>query len=211
MPGVTSGTVPATVDVTLNALGLPLGVYRDTLLLAVTGVQADPTRLPVQFTVYPCHFTTIAPDTTVQGDLATDDCGAPHRGGRFARVYQFNAGANDSVTAVLGSSAVAGFVVLDSVPRGTGALGEAPSCLGVAGAGCLRYVGPPRGGAHALAATTLGSGATGALTLALTRPRPPSAPRGVTQLRRDTATAINTGGVAPDSVVVLRAVVAEPD
>ena len=206
----TSGGVPANLDISLVPVGLPLGVHGDTLLVSVTGASTEPTRVPVRFTIHPCLSSAVAPDTSVQATIETGDCGAPHRSGRFAKVFRFNGAANDSITARVSSGAFSPYVVLDSVPGGD-ALAESGSCGGANGSACIRYLRLPRTGTYAIAATSADSGRTGALTLELTRPHPPLAVSALSQLRRDTTTAIPGGAVVPDTLVMLRGAVADPD
>ncbi|HLB38078.1 MAG TPA: hypothetical protein VJL31_16015, partial [Gemmatimonadales bacterium] len=204
----TSGGVPANLDISLVPVGLPLGVHHDTLIVSVSGATTAATRVPVRFTIHPCRFSSIQPDTSVQGTIDDSDCGAPHRSGRFAKVFRFDGAANDSISARVSSGAFGAYVLLDSVPLGD-ALAQSGSCAG--GAACIRYARLPRTGTYALAATSVDSGRTGEFTMEVTPPRPPAAPSGLAQFRRDSTTAVAGGGTVPDTLVILRGVAADPD
>jgi hypothetical protein len=210
--GATSGTSPFTLPVTLDPDGLADGVYRDTIVISAGGSVAEPTRVPVTFTIYPCHATPLAAGATVMDSLTPSDCAAPHAAARFARLYRFTAAAGDSVTVVVRSQDFDAFALIDSSASGTGApLAEGDNCRGVTGDACLPYILIPDAGEYRIEVTSSLAGEIGSFTLSLTTPTPPAAPSAAAQLRADGATAISTGATVPDTTVQLRAVVSDPD
>ncbi len=211
VPEATSGTTPDTIAVTLNPQGLPVGLHRDTLIISAATNPADPTRVPVQFIIYPCLPEQVAFSAPMVDTLHTGDCTYSGNPGRFARVYRFEGVTGDSVSVWLASSSFAPRVLLDSVPPGVAPLGNATTCPVLSGSACLRYLRLPRSGSYGIAATTVDSARTGPYTLEVTRPRAPGLPAALAQLHRDSSTIIAAAGAVPDSVVVLRATVSDPD
>jgi len=208
----TSGMAPDTVELSLVPVGLAVGVYRDTLVVTAGGSDADPTRVPVEFSIHPCRPSTLTVGSQVSDSVTTRDCSVPHRSDHFGKLYQFSGSAGDSVTISLVSGAVDAYLVLDSSMTGTSTpLAQGDDCRGSAGNACLPYVLLPVTDTFFIEATTSASGETGPFTLSVTPPRPPSAPTVVRQLRSDSVTAIPVGAAVPDSAVVLAATVADPD
>ncbi|HXV86936.1 MAG TPA: hypothetical protein VD793_09565, partial [Gemmatimonadales bacterium] len=211
VPTPTNGAAPATVEVTLSPAGLAAGLYQDTLVVASAEGSGDPTRVPVQFVIYPCLPETVTADTAVQDTLNTGDCGYAARPGRFARIYRFSGAANDSVSIWLVSGAFAPRVILDSVPPGTAALGDATGCPNLPATACIRYLRLPRGGTYGVAAATADSGSVGAYSLEIRRPRPPAPAAMLAQLRADSVTAVAGAGAIPETSLVFRAALTDPD
>ena len=110
----TSGTAPAMLRLAFNPLGLPSGVYRDTVVVDAVNAVGSPGRVPVAFTVHPCMPVAIVLDALLVDSATTRDCAAPHRVNSFARLYSFTAKAGDSVAIVMSSAALDAYVVLDS-------------------------------------------------------------------------------------------------
>src|SRR5690242_2475047 len=201
------GVAPATLHLSFNPAGLATGLYRDTLV--VTGANADssPARVPIEFAVHPCTAVPLVPDVVLHDSLTTRDCAAPHRSTSFARVYTFTGHAGDSISVLMTSTAVDGYVMLDSSLAGAApALAQNGGC----GTGCIRYQRLPASGTYEIEAAA-GPGQTGAFTLSVTRPRPPAVPTGLAQLRTDSITALPVGGTTDQAVVVLRGTLSDPD
>ncbi|HWP37994.1 MAG TPA: invasin domain 3-containing protein, partial [Gemmatimonadales bacterium] len=211
VPEATSGTTPDTIDVTLNPQGLPVGAHQDTLIISAAANPADPTRVPVQFIIYPCVPEQVAFGTTMVDTLHAGDCAYSGNPRRFARVYRFEGVTGDSISVWLTSSSFAPRVLLDSVPPGAAPLGNATNCSVLPGSACLRYFRLPRSGTYGVAATTVDSARTGAYTLEVNRPRAPSAPAALTQVRRDSTSIIAVGETVADGVVLVRGRVSDPD
>jgi len=210
--GATSGTSPFTLPINLDPDGMAAGVYRDTVVIAAGGSVAEPKRLPVTFTIFPCRPTPLAVGATATDSLTESSCGAPHASGRFARLFRFTAAAGDSVTVVVRSQDFDAFALIDSSASGIGTpLAEDDNCRGVTGDACLPYVLIPGAGDYLIEVTSSLAGETGSFTLSLSAPTPPAAPTGAQQLRADGTTVVPTGSTVPDTTVALRAVLGDPD
>jgi hypothetical protein len=208
----TSGAAPGTVTLTMNPTGLDAGVYEDTLVITVSGGGSDPTRVPVEFTVHPCHVTAISSGAEVSDSLTTADCVPPFAPNRFAKLYRLSASANDSVSVAVTSEAFDAFLFVDSSGVGSGTpFAQEDNCLGVAGDACLVYLLLPEAGDYVIEVTTAETRATGAFALTVTPPRPPVAPTQPAQRRANGVTTIGTGTTVPDTTVVLEARLSDPD
>jgi len=206
-----SGTAPANLGLAYDARGLAPGVYRDTVIVSAENAKDSPARVPVEFMVYPCRATAITPDAQLNDSLTTGSCAAPHRSGAFARLYAFTAQAGDSVSVVMSSAVLDGYVVLDSSVTATVApIAQSGSCSAEPGA-CLRYQRLATTRTYVVEATSASAGRTGPYTLTVTRPRPPAGTSGLAQFRSDGTTAIPVGGGTDESTVLLRGVVSDPD
>jgi hypothetical protein len=136
----TSGTVPTTVTVTLNPAGLPVGVYQDTVAFQAGTSTGEPTRIPVRYTIHPCAAPDASFGTEASDSLTTTSCGAPHRVGRFAAAFSFDAAAGDSVSASAVSADFDTYLVISSALDGTTVpLAESDDCLGASGDACIVY------------------------------------------------------------------------
>ena len=207
----TSGTAPSTVSVSLNPAGLPVGIHRDTIIVVVTDSPTDPTRVPVQFTIFPCRVTSIALGSVVTDSLVDADCEAPHRTGHPAKLFSFSAAGSDSVTINLRSSAFDAYVIVDSASAGFAVpLAETDDCQGASGDPCLTYLLLPRAGSYIVEATAADEQGRGTFTLEITPPRPP-APPVPQQLVRDSITKVAVGGSLADTLIVFQAQVSYPD
>ncbi|MDH3290936.1 MAG: Ig-like domain repeat protein, partial [Gemmatimonadota bacterium] len=207
-----SGTVPTTVTATLSPVGLSAGVHRDTVVVTAGGASAAQVRVPVEFTVFPCRVVPLAPNTAVQDSLTDRDCAAPNRSGHFAKLYSFAGTSGDSVSVRLTSSVFDAYLVVDSSSTPVGAtFVETDACGGSTGDACLTYLLLRRSDTHLIEATSAAAGEVGAFTLRLNTPRAPAVPTGLAQLRADSASLVGLGGSVPDSIVVLRGLVTDPD
>ena len=211
--GPTGGTAPAKLRLAFNPAGLPTGIYRDTVVVAAENAAGSPGRVPVEFVVHPCLAVPIvlnAPQVT--DSITTWDCAAPHRPTGFARVYAFSAQANDSISIVMSSTPLNAYLVLDSsTTPTTPPLALNDSCSGGGRDACLRYQLLRTAGTYLIEATSAASGETGRFTLSVTRPRAPTGPTTLAQLRADSLITVPPGGFTDQATVVLRGVLADPD
>ncbi|MBI1722899.1 MAG: Ig-like domain-containing protein, partial [Gemmatimonadetes bacterium] len=210
--GTTRGTTPETLSVMLKPSGLPRGVYQDTIIIAPDGPAGSAVLVPVEFRITGCQIAAIAPFTQVSDSLGASDCAAPHRSGRFARLYSFDASAGDSISVRLSSTDFDGYLVLDSsTTSGAPPLAESDACRAGQADPCLSYVSLPRSGTYVVEATTASPGEAGSFTLSVTRPRPPLTPDSLVQLAGDSTTVVPAGGTIDQPALVLRAVVSDLD
>ncbi|MGA2384408.1 MAG: invasin domain 3-containing protein, partial [Gemmatimonadales bacterium] len=212
-PTVTTGAAPDTLSIAMDPTGLAAGVHRDTLVFTTGGVAAAPVLLPVEFRITGCIITDVTPGTQVTDTLTAADCGAPHRANHPARLYRFSANANDSITLRLTSPAFRTYVVLDSgsVPSAAPSLAESGACATGPRDACLVYELLPRTGSYVVEVTSDSAAATGAVTLSITRPRPPASPDTLSQLAADLSTVVPAGGAVAQNTIVFRASLADPD
>ena len=208
-----SGTTPDSLRVSLDPDGLLVGTYQDTLVITQTNGSLEPVRIPVRFAIHPCRDRPVVLGAVPLADsLTQSDCGAPHRAGRFARLFAFNGLAGDSISIVLRSPAFRPYVVLDSVAADNPSpVGLSGACGGDTTAACLRYVLLRRASAFFVEVTSEAAAATGPFTLTVSNPRAPLAPGSPAQLRADSASPVATGGAIPDTAFVVRAAVTDPD
>jgi len=210
--GPTGGTAPAKLRLAFNPAGLPTGIYRDTVVVAAENAAGSPGRVPVEFVVHPCLAVPIVPPAQLTDSITTWDCAAPHRPTGFARVYAFSAQANDSISVVMSSTPLNAYLVLDSSTTPTAPpLALNDSCSGGGRDACLRYQLLRTAGTYLIEATSAASGESGRFTLSVTRPRAPTGPTTLAQLRADSLTAVPPGGSTDQATIVLRGVLADPD
>src|SRR6266480_5662322 len=205
----TNGTAPATLRLAFNPAGLPTGVYHDTVVVSADNAKNSPARLPVEFVVHPCLLHSVTPGAPVSDSLTTATCAAPHRLGSFGRLYSFAAQAGDSVSIIMSSAALGGYVVLDSSTTAA-PIKESGSCGAFPGA-CLRYQRLLATRTYVVEATSAGTHETGAFTLSVARPSPPNGAGSLAQFRNDGTTPIPVGGGTDQSTVVLRGILSDPD
>jgi len=206
----TTGTAPASLGISMNPAGLPLGAYRDTLVVSSDNAAGSPALIPIELRVRPCAVTAITLDHVIPDSLTLHDCGAPHQPGAFARLYSFTGAAGDSVSLVLSAPSLDPFLLLDSDNTTAPALAQNDNC-GVLRDACLRYLLLRTAGTYVIEATSAGAAETGRYTLSVTGPHAPGPPAGLAQLRSDSTTAVPLGGATDQSTVVLRGVVSDPD
>src|SRR6266576_2853968 len=210
--GPTGGTAPAKLRLAFNPAGLPTGIYRDTVVVAADNAAGSPGRVPVEFVVHPCLAVPLVLNAQVTDSITTWDCAAPHRPTGFARVYAFSAQANDSISVVMSSTPLNAYLVLDSSTTPTAPpLAFNDSCSGGGRDACLPYQLLRTAGTYLIEATSAASGETGRFTLSVTRPRAPTGPTTLAQLRADSLTAVPPGGSTDQATIVLRGVLADPD
>ncbi|HMH82549.1 MAG TPA: hypothetical protein VK531_06740, partial [Gemmatimonadales bacterium] len=208
--GPNSGTAPAQLRLAFHPGALPIGVYRDTVVVSADNAVGSPARVPVELVVHPCLVKDVTPDVAVSDSLTTATCAAPHRAGSFGRLYRFAAQAGDSVSIIMSSAAVGGYVVLDSSETATAAIAQSGSCGALPGA-CLRYQRLPVTRTYVVEATSAGARETGTFALSIARPRPPNAAASLAQFRGDGATTIPVGWNTDQAAVMLRGIVSDPD
>src|SRR6266576_2536716 len=210
--GPTGGTAPAKLRLAFNPAGLPTGIYRDTVVVAAENAAGSPGRVPVEFAVHPCLAAPLVLNAQVTDSITTWDCAAPHRPTGFARVYAFSAQANDSISVVMSSTPLNAYLVLDSSTTPTAPpLAFNDSCSGGGRDACLPYQLLRTAGTYLIEATSAASGETGRFTLSVTRPRAPTGPTTLAQLRTDSVTSVPVGGSTDQAGIVLRGVVSDPD
>src|SRR6266576_651110 len=210
--GPTGGTAPAKLRLAFNPACLPTGIYRDTVVVAAENAAGSPGRVPVEFAVHPCLAAPLVLNAQVTDSITTWDCAAPHRPTGFARVYAFSAQANDSISVVMSSTPLNAYLVLDSSTTPTAPpLAFNDSCSGGGRDACLRYQLLRTAGTYLIEATSAASGETGRFTLSVTRPRAPTGPTTLAQLRTDSVTSVPVGGSTDQAGIVLRGVVSDPD
>ena len=203
---VGNGSAPRVV---LNPASLGTGTYTETIVINSTtgnGV-AD---VPVSFIIQPCSITPIRLDDSSSGTLSSGDCGAPHRGGSFARIYSFPGTADDSASIELSANYDA-YVILDSTVYAGSSLAETNDCLGGIGNPCLYYQRLPTNTLYHVEVTSAAAGDSGAFTLRLVHPRLPRAPNGLDQRLTDSVTSVSPGATVHQSSILLRALVSDPD
>ena len=127
--------------------------------MAPANGTGDTTRVPLRFDIHPCRPKNVTVGASVADSLTESDCEAPHRGGRFAKLFRVSGSAGDSLTVLLGSSAFSGYLFFDSSTVGSDPpVAEAGQCQSGAAAVCLRYVRLPRNGEFFLEVTSSGPG-----------------------------------------------------
>ncbi len=207
-----SGTTPATLAVSFNPSALFVGEYQDTVIISQQNGAAEPLRVPVRFAVLPCREQPIGTGVTVADSLTASDCESLHQAGRFGKLFKFTATAGDSVSVTVRATGFGAYVLLDTATVGSApALAESSSCPSGGAGACLRYVTLPRGGQYYLEVTSTAASAEGTFALDLSRPRLPDSPTSLAQFRADSLSPIAVGGGITDSVIVVRAVMGDPD
>src|SRR5438876_1071735 len=102
------------------------------------------------------------------GALSTTDCVDPHRASCFARLYRFDARANDSISVVMSSTPVDAYVVLDSSAAPTAPSLTSNDACATGRDACVRYQRLATAGTYWIEATSAGTGQTGACTISVT-------------------------------------------
>ncbi len=209
--GPNSGTAPAKLRLAFNPQGLPTGVYRDTVVVTAENAAGSPGRVPVEFMVHPCTPVSLVLNAQLTDSLTTTDCVAPHRASSFARLYRFDARANDSISVVMSSTPVDAYVVLDSSAAATAPSLTSNDACATGRDACVRYQRLATAGTYWIEATSAGTGQTGVFTLSVTRPRAPAGPTSLVQLRSDSTKTIAIGGSTDQTSVVLGGMLTDPD
>lgn len=204
----TAGQGPP-VQVIFDPSGLDTGMHREVAVITSRAVAAA-LEVPLRFRVHPCHTYSIALDDSISDFLSASDCGAPHRPGRYGRIYQFRGSADDSVSIEITADYPA-FVSLDT-SLGPGApIAGTGACLGQQGNPCLYYVRLPFNSSYFVEVTSADSADSGAFTMRALHPRPPGKPAALDQLLDDSITSVRVGGTVNQTDILLRATVSDKD
>ena len=197
---VTSTVVLAT----LRPAGLAVGTHRSTIAFAAPGASGSPDSVHVRYTIIPCVEKTITPDVIDTSAIALNDCGAPQRPGRQAKLYAVQANTGDTLSFRLTAAFNPWLIVTNS--SGATVLDSVDVC-GAANTACIVNFPVTVTGRYVIEATTRDSGETGAFTLSAVKERAPTLPQGIQQLRGDSATPIGNGLITPESAAVFRGTV----
>jgi hypothetical protein len=200
----------ASPRVVLNAGTLTPGTYHATIVIRSTN-GSGVADVPVSFAIQPCAVTPLRLDDSATAALTLADCGAPHRPGRVARIFSFPGTLNDSASIELAADYDA-YVILDTTLDAARApLAATHDCLGFAGEPCLYYQRLPRNTTYDIEVTSAAAADSGTFTLRLVHPRLPIAPQGLDQRLPDSLTSVSSGATVPQSSILLRATVMDPD
>jgi hypothetical protein len=206
------GLAPATLSVDLDPQGLAPGVHTGTITVSSPGAAGSPFLVPVQFTIVSkqCVEIALAPDVIDRpGTLDQNDCNAPHRPASLANIYGFNANAGDTFSIRLESGAFDAYLILTD---GAGnVLAQNDVCPGESGTACITDFPIAANGHYLVEATSTQPGGTGALTFSLVREREPTPPQGLGQFRANGNTSIKVGDQTPETEVVFRGKVDDPN
>jgi hypothetical protein len=210
--GDVSGGMPDSTLVTLTPRpsGVPLAqdTYHDTLVIALPGASGSPAKVPVEYVIEPCVETPRTPDIIINDSLTTRDCGAPHRGGSFAKLYSFTAGSGNAITLYMDGDFDAYLFLLD----GSGnILTQNDECPGnvVRGRACIEDYALPAGSIK-IEATSFDADAVGDFVIHAIIITAPDAPQDLEQ-RTTGGTPIPVGTATDESTVILEARVSDPD
>ena len=204
------GAPPAETSlVTLTPASLPPGTYTGAITVAAPGADRSPITVPVTYTIRPCAETGITPDAVVSGAIALSDCGAPQRAGRQAKVYAVQAAMGDTLSFRLTSPDFDAYLVFTN-PTGVAVLAENDECGVEVGTACIKDFIVSNPGRYLLEVTTANAGEVGAFTLSAVKELSPSQPA-AGQFRANGTTAIAVGAVTPESTVVFKATLNDPN
>ena len=204
------GLAPSTLSVTLDPTGLAVGVYTGTVTVSSPGAAGSPVLVPVQFTITQkaCNEIALTPDVTRTGTLDPNDCEAPHRPGSLANLYGFNATAGDVMSIRLTADFDAYLILTDAAGN---VLAQNNECPGETGTACIMDFPIAANGHYLIEATSAAPGVMGALTISLVRERAPTPPQGLGQFRSNGSTPINVGDPTPETEVVFKGRVDDPN
>jgi hypothetical protein len=205
---ILAGQDSTLVLVTLDPDSLPAGTHRGSINIAAPGAIGAPAAVPVTYTVRPCNETGITLDTVVTGAIGLSDCGAPQRAGRQAKVYSVQAAAGDTLSFRL-TAAFNAYLVLTN-KTGVAVLDENDQCVTPSTACLLNFI-VSTTDRYLIEVTTTNPGETGAFTLSAVKELSPSQPASNGQFRADGTTAIAVGAVTPESTVVFKATLNDPN
>jgi len=206
-----SGGAPPTDRslVTLTPGSLPPGTHSGAITVTAPGAIGSPITVPVTLTLKPCVEASITLDTVVTGSIAASDCGAPQRAGRQAKLYAVQANAGDTLSFRLTSPDFNAYLVLTN-KSGVAILAENDDCGAPVGTSCIQDFIVSTTDRYLVEVTTKDSAETGAFTLSATKELSPIQPA-PGQYRADGTTAIPVGAVTPESTVVFKATVNDPN
>ena len=203
-----SGGAPPTDTsvVTLTPVSLPVGTHSGAITVTAPGA-GPPKTVAVTYVIQPCGEPLITLDAVVTGTIALSDCVAPQRAGSQAKVYALQANAGDTLSFRLTAAFNAYLILTNS--SGVAVLDENDQCA-PANTACLLNFIVSTTGRYLIEVTTTNPGETGAFTLAAVKELSPSAPA-AGQFRANGTTAIGVGAVTPESTVVFKATLNDPN
>ena len=206
-----AGLAPSTLNVKVDPRGLGVGTYSGNVTVSSPGAMGSPFVVPVQLTIgtKACAETSLDPDVVRSGTLDASDCDAPHRPGSFANLYGFSASAGDVMSIWMHSTDFNTYLILTD---GAGnVLAQNDDCPAVSNTACITGYTISGAGHYLIEATSAAPGASGGLTLTLVRERAPSPATELRQLRNDGSTQIGVGETIPETEVVIRGKVDDPN
>jgi len=208
-----SGSVPpqdsAFITVSLTPGTLSAGMQAGTVTIAAPAAIGSPQTVSVSFNIKPCDESPLVADAVVNATIALSDCGAPDRTGSLAKRYRVGANAGDTLSVRLTSGSFDAYLTLhDSL--GT-LLTQNDDCPGSTGPACILEFRAPAAGRYVIEATTVGAADIGPFSLTVVKERAPNLPQAIGQFRRDSATSIAIGTTTPQSEVVFKATVTDPN
>lgn len=205
-----AGLAPSTLRVRVDPRGLAVGTYTGHVTVSAPGAVGSPVVVPVQLTITKkgCNEDSLDPDVVRTGTLSATDCDAPHRPGSFANLYGFNASAGDAISIRMTAEFNAYLIFTDGAGN---VLAQNDECPGEFGTACIMDYPINSSGHYLIEATSTAPGASGQLTLTLIRERAPSEARELRQLRNDGSTQIGVGETIPETEVVIRGRVDDPN
>ncbi len=199
----------AFITVTLTPGTLGAGMQAGTVTITAPGAIDSLQTVSVNFTIKPCDESPLVADAVVNATIALSDCGAPDRTGSLAKRYRVGANAGDTLSFRLTSGSFDAYLTLhDSL--GT-LLTQNDDCPGSTGPSCILEFRVPAAGRYVIEATTVGAADTGPFSLSVVKERAPNPPQAIGQFRRDSATSIAIGTTTPQSEVVFKATVSDPN
>src|SRR5258706_439444 len=197
------------ITVTLSGDSLTAATHQGSISVTAPGAVVPQFDIPVHLTVRPCTETVVALDAVVFGSIALSDCGAPMRSGSQAKLYAVQANAGDTLLVRLTSAAFDSYLILPN-SSGVALLDSSDVCGAQTGPACLSFiVADP--GRYVIEATTKNPGETGAFTLSAAKGLTPNPPSTVGQFRANGTTAIPVGTATPESTIVFKATVNDPN
>ena len=207
------GTVPAkdttstVVLVTLRPDTLGTGPHNARIIFAAPGAIGAPDTVPITYMINPCAETGITLDTIKASSITLSDCGAPKKAGSQAKLYAVQVNTGDTLSVRLTSAAFDPFLVITNA-AGDSVAGN-DECGVEVGPACIKYI-VPNTGRYVIEATTAVGATTGAFTLLAVRERTPMAPA-AGQFRLNGTTTIGVGTITPESTVVFKAMLNDPN
>jgi len=205
----TTGNAPDTLWVRMNPTGLPINVYRDTVVVSATSATGVAQQTPIKFVIHPCTEIAILVDALLVDTLTSADCGAPHRRDSYAKVYSLNGTQNESLSVYVAAPGFDGYVFLDTSLTGP-PLVQSDNCLGATGDPCIFYQRLPATRQYWVEVTSSSAGESGEFTLQVPRPRKPNPPSSLDQ-RSDSTTVVPRGGTIGQLTVTLTGLVSDLD
>lgn len=206
-----AGAAPSTLSVDVDPTGMAAGTHSGTVTVSSPGAAGSPFKVPVQLTITskPCTATPLTLDAINKtGTLDANDCYAPHRPGSLANVYSFSANAGDTISMRMTGQFDAYLILSDYSGN---VLAENDDCPGESGPSCITDYPITAGGQYYIEATSAAPGATGQMALTVVRERPPTAPQSLGQFRANGTTTIPVGDTIPETEVVFRGKVNDPN